>query len=602
MEEWDTNKNTITPKDITIGSDKQVWWQCQHEHSWQASPMYRSKGFGNCLSCESIAHLHPEIAKEWATDLNDITPWDVRAGSGKKVWWRGKDCGHTWQTEVRARVRGSNCVYCTGQKVLIGFNDLETTHPNIAKYWNTEKNTRKLENTSYGLKTKVWWTDECGHSWHKSPLHMTKLKEVSCPVCESVAILYPELLDEWNDNADPYEILPGSSRKISWKCNKNPKHVWKAAVYSRTGAEQGCPYCSGTRVMIGENDMLTTHAHLEELWDDRHDIQKFSFGSNYKAQWRCKKDNTHSWVATVSDVSSGKSNCPHCSNRVSSSEQEILEYIRSLGFKAESNRTVLQRRELDIYIPARNLAIEYNGVYWHSDTFMKDKNYHYKKWSDCKTHGIQLITVWEDDYTRKPELVKEMLAHKLGVSSYPRIAARKTKVVTVEDKEAEGFYNEHHIQGHKRGKHIGLRDKVNNTLVAVSTWKEETSKSIVYLERYATNRIVQGGFSKVLKYAENYYKKHFDNIVTFSDNTVSDGKLYENSGFIVDKELPPDYCYLVRSQRVHKFNYRKKRFKEDPELKYEEGLTERELAKLNGMSRIWDCGKIRWVKQINVGE
>ena len=87
-------------------------------------------------------------------------------------------------------------------------------------------------------------------------------------------------------------------------------------------------------------------------------------------------------------------------------------------------------------------------------------------------------------------------------------------------------------------------------------------------------------------------------IVTFSDHEVSDGGLYQTLGFTLDKELKPDYRYVVDGRRVHKFNYRLKKFRNDPNLEYQEGLSERELALLNGIPRVWDCGKTRWVMEL----
>lgn len=115
--------------------------------------------------------------------------------------------------------------------------------------------------------------------------------------------------------------------------------------------------------------------------------------------------------------------------------------------------------------------------------------------------------------------------------------------------------------------------------------------------RYATAaRVPGGGFTKLLAHAENVYApSHF---ITFADHTISDGGLYENNGFIVDKELPPDYMYVVNKERKHKFGYRLKRFQNDPNLLWEEGLTERELAALNSLPRIWDAGKTRYIKPI----
>lgn len=105
---------------------------------------------------------------------------------------------------------------------------------------------------------------------------------------------------------------------------------------------------------------------------------------------------------------------------------------------------------------------------------------------------------------------------------------------------------------------------------------------------------VIGGFTKLLKHVEKTYSP--ESVITFSDNCVSDGGLYEKNGFVAVKELAPDYKYVVRGERVHKFRYRLKRFKNDGSLVFEEGRSERELAELNGLARIWDAGKTKWEK------
>src|SRR5690606_34103676 len=111
-----------------------------------------------------------------------------------------------------------------------------------------------------------------------------------------------------------------------------------------------------------------------------------------------------------------------------------------------------------------------------------------------------------------------------------------------------------------------------------------------------TAGVVQGGFTRLLRHAES--RLAVATWVTFADLSVSQGRLYEDNGFIVDKILPPDYMYFVQGERVHVFNYRLKRFREDPNLIWKEGLTERELAQLNGLHRIWDSGKVRYVKDV----
>lgn len=118
--------------------------------------------------------------------------------------------------------------------------------------------------------------------------------------------------------------------------------------------------------------------------------------------------------------------------------------------------------------------------------------------------------------------------------------------------------------------------------------------NVLEIVRYSSLTPVTGGFTKLLSYIEKKYSP--SKIVTFSDNTISDGSLYALSGFTADKEIAPDYRYVVKGKRVHKFNYRLNRFKSDPNLIFMDGATEKELARINNLDRIWDAGKVRWVK------
>lgn len=168
------------------------------------------------------------------------------------------------------------------------------------------------------------------------------------------------------------------------------------------------------------------------------------------------------------------------------------------------------------------IAVEFNGLYWHREKVRSNKNYHYNKWLECQKQGIQLIQIWEDDWYQNPELVKQMLAHKLGVSSQPKIYARNTKIVFLENEQAKNFLNNNHIQGEVLGSiRLGLVTDTHQ-LVAVMVLKKE-GKTLNLL-RFATSQPVVGGFTKLLKHVEKTYKP--EEIITFSDNCVSDGGFY----------------------------------------------------------------------------
>lgn len=279
---------------------------------------------------------------------------------------------------------------------------------------------------------------------------------------------------------------------------------------------------------------------------------------------------------------------------VSVAELEVADFISDHFMIVKNDRKIVPPYELDIFIPNRNLAIEYNGLYWHSEK-NKSSNYHYDKWLHCQKNGINLIQIWEDDWIYKKPLVRNMLLHKLGISDCDKIYARNCFVEHISQSQLNDFMNLYHIQGTPAVSSVRLGLFFGNQIVAAVSFTK--AKEYYTLTRYATSCTVVGGFTKLLSYFEKLGLT--SQIVTFADLTVSNGKLYDLSGFTVDKILPPDYCYYVGKRRVHKFNYRKSRFKKDPNLLFSEGLTEKELAILNKLYRIYDAGKVRYVKKLD---
>ena len=179
-----------------------------------------------------------------------------------------------------------------------------------------------------------------------------------------------------------------------------------------------------------------------------------------------------------------------------------------------------------------------------------------------------------------------------------RIFARNTTVVHIDKIEARKFCDLYHVQGfNPGGVYNGLEDKKTGDLVAVGVWRKNKDK--LYLDRYCTNHIVVGGMGKLLKDGISYAKNNsLKEIITFADLEVSNGNLYDVLGFRKDKILAPDYKYLYRGELKHKFGFRLIRFKKDPELHYEQGLSESQLAELNNIPRVYDYGKIRYVMDL----
>lgn len=278
-----------------------------------------------------------------------------------------------------------------------------------------------------------------------------------------------------------------------------------------------------------------------------------------------------------------------CLRPSSGFERPIEELLRSWGLEVHAHdRTAISPMEIDLLLPALSLGIECNGVHWHREA-EKGRDYHRTKWERCMSAGMRLLQIWEDDYLLRRPVVERMLRHKVGLAG-EKVGGRSTVVTTVPWYMARRFMDANHIQGAVPATlHLGLVH--GEALVAVCSFRREPASWT--LARYATSMAVQGGFSKVLQAFIRTERPQ--KIVTFADHCVSDGDLYERTGFVNDGELAPDYTYLVRGRRVHKFNYRLARFERDPDLLYHPDLTERELADLNGLDRIYDAGKTRYV-------
>ena len=614
----------VSPYSLKPASRKNVYLKCEKGHTWQAKPIEYKNVLGDlCPYCSNrkalpgfndLATLYPDVACLWDNDLNDVSVHEVpfrKNHNGNVYHWKC-DKGHRWERSIYSAVNHPGCPVCKGQEILIGFNDISVFAPQLYKELDSKhKNPEELKKIFPFSNLYLTWVCPQGHGTYQSTMSKRSAGR-GCPVCAGVKTLagvndietlHPKLAQQWdeneNENITPRDVSSGSRKKVWWKCDRG--HSYQAVVNKRTSGT-GCPYCANKKVLVGFNDLATIRPDVAQRWhpykNEGNTPEMFTFRSGHVAWWRCDKG--HEWVSDI-DHQSGGNSCPKCSHNVSQAESDIADYVKSIIGEDKvitSDRKIISPQELDIYIPSKNIAIEYNGLYWHTESQGKDRYYHFNKWEKCKDKGIQLITIWEDEWRDKPDIVKSMIAHKLGASQDRRVYARKTTSFILGDKSyARKFFDDNHIQGSAPAtSYVALSYK--GDIVAVSAWKK--TGDILYLDRYATSCVVVGGMGKVLSMGKDIAKNlHCTKIITFSDHQVSDGGLYDTLGFYCDKELKPDYRYLVEDKRIHKFNYRLKRFRNDPDLEYKEGLTEKELAQLNGLERIWDCGKTRWVMDID---
>lgn len=418
LKEWDYSKNIITPKEIKAGSGTKVWWKCSLGHSWSASPNHRTKGRG-CPICANkvvllgdndLTTLKPNIASEWDYEKNgEKTPANYTVRSGERVWWKCKR-NHSWEAVIASRTGNKyvGCPYCSGLLPIEGETDLLTTNPELISEWNYEKNTLLTPNmVKAGSSDKVWWICDKGHEW-QAVISSRTVNESGCPFCSGRYAIQGEndlmsvdspLLKEWNYDRNgrltPSDFKEHSARKIWWKCKKG--HEWCSSISDRSRGD-GCPYCSGKRVLVGFNDLAHINPYIAKEWNYEKNgnkiPQKYTCKSGIKVWWKCEKG--HEWKTSISNRSRGDG-CPKCNSgiRTSFPEQAIYFYVKKIYPDAVNRCTdVLPNgMEIDIFIPSINVGIEYDGSVWHESDKALEKEV--KKYIECKRNDIFLIRVKE---------------------------------------------------------------------------------------------------------------------------------------------------------------------------------------------------------------
>lgn len=299
--------------------------------------------------------------------------------------------------------------------------------------------------------------------------------------------------------------------------------------------------------------------------------------------------------------------CWVCNTRHRSlKEQELISIFNTLNVKFISNcRSVLSNnRELDFYFPEHNLAIEFDGLYWHSELQGKDRTYHLQKTMECETKGIHLLHIFEDEWEHHKEIIVGKIKSLLKKDDRTIIYARKTKLRELSSNESKTFLDTHHLQGADSGKYrLGLFH--NDILISVMTFsKPNASKGNINtvqvgtyeLSRYCSHASYRciGGASKLLKYFIDTYTPH--KIISYADRRYSTvGKnVYESLNFTLSHTSSPNYWYFTTSRglkRFHRFNFTKKK---TIALGGNPSRTEWENMIDLGYNRIWDCGHLKY--------
>lgn len=265
--QWHPTRNgRLRPEQVTPGSERSVWWQCDRGHEWRSFVSLRARQGQGCPYCAGqrvipgetdLATKYPAVAALWHPTRNaGATPEQIMPYTHKRCWWQCER-GHEWQVSPSSLIQGSGCPYCAGKKAIPGETDLLTRRPDLAAEWHPEKNgALSPRDVSPGSTKKVWWQCELGHPYQSCVF--SRAEGTGCPYCagkkawpgfNDVGTLFPHLAGEWhptlNGALKPRDVTKGSHKQVWWECREG--HVWKAAVFARAKENgTGCPVCAGT--------------------------------------------------------------------------------------------------------------------------------------------------------------------------------------------------------------------------------------------------------------------------------------------------------------------------------------------------------------------
>lgn len=282
-------------------------------------------------------------------------------------------------------------------------------------------------------------------------------------------------------------------------------------------------------------------------------------------------------------------------------ETELLDYIKSIydGEIEIGDRSIISPLELDIVIPDKHIAIEFNGVFWHSDFNPRMcKTYHRDKSLKCRDKGYQLLHIWEDDWYNRKDIIKDYIKSKLGLCS-KRIYARKCHVREIDAHTARLFVDSNHIQGYSNATYkIGLfYDDVLVSVMLVGKLRDMMGSKPkdghyeIYRVVSCEDTEVVGGFSKMLKYFERTYNPEC--IITYGDLCYTLGNVYLKCGFTDEGLSSPCYSWQINGVRYHRSNFMKCKLEE---CRKDPSLTEDQAMRSRHAYKVWDAGKIKFVK------
>lgn len=570
-----------TPIEINHGSSRVIEWLCDCGRIKLAST---NKIYSGVI--KSCGNCHNRSAGFWSEtkfgNLKMLNPIEFSVKSTKKIEWLC-DCGNITAVYTNRVISGvtKSCGKC---------NWLSQEYLSNTKFGSL----RPVDPQSIGRCSdkKIEWECDCGRRFHTSMNHVYSGSTSTCGKCDWKS--YEFWNSSWFGNlrmANPQEMALKSSKTTEWVCKCG--QICRSVVSTVTsGHKSSCSKCYNSAMSWFNTNRdlirsLRTPIHASEIppgWivinssilkvHDKLDAICGACKSRYHPLWK--------------DIRSGKSlTCGCVSYRMSRQHRDINDFLVSFGTKFE-NEKLIGHLKYDIFVSEHNIVLEFQGLRWHS--FKKSKLRDLEKYRNALSLGYEYLCIFEDEWESKRDVIKDIIVNKLNLKKVMTLRPSKCEIKLI-NKDADVFYDRFHYIGGCKSK-INYGVYYNGQLVACASFKRPTRQTSLYdfeIVRMCSHPDyrIHGIWNKLLnKFLSEYAPK---SLVSFSDNRLFSGRVYQKMGFKYDGDIKSDYYWVKNTKRYHKSGLRKKGLERDS------GKTEVQLREGQGYRKIWDLGKKRWV-------
>lgn len=556
---------------------------------------------------------------------------EMVSNDSDKIIWKSKlelrciTCGNTFNISIKQLLRphpernGMVCTKCDDERKFISkLNEKYGRNP--YEFLTVFSGYDKL------LKVKC---KDCGFEWEataKSLLMNSKLKDNChpCKMCtkmrrdstKNISELENELINKFGEcnytfpEPKTYAGLFSKEKiRIICKICGHEMFTHVGNILNPSNSKHYCRVCNNKDRLLEnmsykERCLITTNNAIEPLEEYVDSRTKIKHKCNI-----CGYGSNGEWLKIPVKNTLKNAGCPNCTKKVTISkcETEITDYIKEIytGSISLKDKTVLEGKEIDVYVPELKIGFEINGLYWHSEKY-KGKKYHLEKTMAAYKSGIRIVHIFEDEWYHKKDICKDKIANILKCTQNRIVYARKCSIHDdMKSKDKTAFLEKYHIQG-KDSASITVSLKYEGETVAVMTFakprvslgRKSGNVGEYELSRFACSCNVVGAFSKLLKYAIKKY--NITTINTYADIRWSsiDKNVYVTNGFKEIRKSDPGYWYFNKNEssttvkRIHRFNFRKQELSKKFPHVFDKDKTEFEIMDAAGYCRIWDCGNI----------